>query len=321
MTIIAAADGSALGNPGPAGWGWYVDDDHWAAGGWPMGTNNMGELMAVLDLLRQTAAVDEDLLVYCDSTYVINSLTKWLGGWKRRGWKKSDGQPVLNVDLMKALDVALQGRRIHFEWVKGHAGHELNEQADRLATAAAAAYQAGRKPDGGPGYSSQVGAGRPVGTSAPLAPPINQIAGTGTQRSGQTASASRAGRPAPRPEPDLFATVDAVSDTEQVIALERALHADGPPADQAARASLLHPDWCEVTASGRLRLRREALAEPLRQSAAMQVDVDTVEQINEDVILLIWRGHSVGRSSLRSSLWQRTDGRWLQRFHQATAEL
>ena len=71
--IIAAADGSALGNPGPAGWAWYVDDDCWASGGWARGTNNMGELMAVLDLLQQTAHVDDELHVYCDSTYVINT--------------------------------------------------------------------------------------------------------------------------------------------------------------------------------------------------------------------------------------------------------
>ena len=57
MTILAAADGSALGNPGPAGWAWYVDDDHWAAGGWPHGTNNQGELTAVLDLLVDNAGV------------------------------------------------------------------------------------------------------------------------------------------------------------------------------------------------------------------------------------------------------------------------
>ena len=80
MTIIAAADGSALGNPGPAGWGWYVDDGCWAAGGWSRGTNNKAELTAVLDLLQQTAHLDEDLLVYCDSTYVINSVTKWMAG-------------------------------------------------------------------------------------------------------------------------------------------------------------------------------------------------------------------------------------------------
>ena len=89
--IIAAADGSALGNPGPAGWAWYVDDDRWASGGWPHGTNNMGELMAVLDLLQQTAHLDEPLQVFCDSTYVINTVTKWMAGWKRRGWRKGDG--------------------------------------------------------------------------------------------------------------------------------------------------------------------------------------------------------------------------------------
>ncbi len=152
MTIIAAADGSALGNPGPAGWAWYVHDECWASGGWPHGTNNMGELMAVLDLLQQSAHLDDDLHVYCDSLYVINSITQWMPGWKRRGWKKKDGKPVLNVELMKALDAAMQGRRVRFEWVKGHAGHPLNEEADRLANAAAAAYQAGGTPDSGPGF-------------------------------------------------------------------------------------------------------------------------------------------------------------------------
>ena len=112
VTIIAAADGSALGNPGPSGWGWYVDDNCWAAGGWAHGTNNKAELTAVLDLLQQTAHLAEDLLVYCDSTYVINSVTKWMAGWKRRGWKKGDGKPVLNVEIMQALDEAMAGRRV-----------------------------------------------------------------------------------------------------------------------------------------------------------------------------------------------------------------
>ena len=76
MTIIAAADGSALGNPGPAVWAWYVDGDRWAAGGLPHATNNQGELMAVLDLFRATEKLDDDLLVLCDSQYVINSVTK-----------------------------------------------------------------------------------------------------------------------------------------------------------------------------------------------------------------------------------------------------
>jgi len=156
VTIIAAADGSALGNPGPAGWGWYVDDACWAAGGWAHGTNNKAELTAVLDLLQQTARLDEDLLVYCDSTYVINSITKWMAGWKRRGWKKGDGQPVLNVEIMKALDEAMSGRRVELRWVKGHSGHPLNEAADRLANAAAASWKTGVVPVPGPGFPGAV---------------------------------------------------------------------------------------------------------------------------------------------------------------------
>ena len=153
--IIAAADGSALGNPGPAGWAWYIDDDHWASGGWAHGTNNMGELKAVLDLFEATASRPEaKLRVYCDSQYVINSLTKWMPGWKKKGWKKSDGKPVLNRDLLEALDQALTGRNYEFIWVKGHAGHELNEKADSLANGAARAYQEGREPAHGPGFGA-----------------------------------------------------------------------------------------------------------------------------------------------------------------------
>jgi len=153
--IIAAADGSALGNPGPAGWAWYIDDDHWASGGWAHGTNNMGELKAVLDLFEATASRPEaKLRVYCDSQYVINSLTKWMPGWKKKGWKKSDGKPVLNRELLEALDQALTGRDYEFIWVKGHAGHELNEKADSLANGAARAYQEGREPAHGPGFGA-----------------------------------------------------------------------------------------------------------------------------------------------------------------------
>ncbi len=156
VTLTAAADGSALGNPGPAGWGWYIDENRWAAGGWPHGTNNQGELTAVLDLLQQTAHTAEDLVILCDSRYAIDSITQWMAGWKRRGWRKADGKPVKNVEVMQALDLAMTqaraaGRRIRFEWVKGHAGHRLNEEADRLANGAACAYQAGSAPDPGPG--------------------------------------------------------------------------------------------------------------------------------------------------------------------------
>lgn len=168
--IIAAADGSALGNPGPAGWAWYIDDDHWASGGWAHGTNNMGELKAVLDLFEATAScLEAKLRVYCDSQYVINSLTKWMPGWKKKGWKKSDGKPVLNRDLLEALDRALTGRDYEFIWVKGHAGHELNEKADSLANGAARAYQEGREPAHGPGFGDSA---EPA-TAAVEAPIVN----------------------------------------------------------------------------------------------------------------------------------------------------
>src|SRR5699024_8625712 len=89
VTLTAAVDGSALGNPGPAGWAWFIDEDRWAAGGWAESTNNRGELQAVIELL--TAAADEpDLHVLCDSKYVINSITKWMPKWKLQGWKKAN---------------------------------------------------------------------------------------------------------------------------------------------------------------------------------------------------------------------------------------
>ncbi|MGW9267861.1 RNase H family protein [Microbacterium sp. NPDC055599] len=169
MTITAAADGSALGNPGPNGWAWYIDDANWAAGGSPHGTNNQGELRAVLELLRATAGTDEKLLIECDSRYVIDSVTKWMPGWKRRGWRKSDGGPVLNRDLLEGIDEAIRGRDVEFSWVKGHAGHPLNEAADERANAAAKAYQQGQEPRRGPGFTLATDAGAAVAASAPVA--------------------------------------------------------------------------------------------------------------------------------------------------------
>ncbi|MBC7723536.1 MAG: ribonuclease HI [Burkholderiaceae bacterium] len=150
--ITAAADGSALGNPGPAGWAWYVDDDNWDAGGWKHATNNQGELKAVLELFRATAHIDDDLLVLCDSQYVINCVTKWMRGWKAKGWRKADGKAVMNVDLLTEIDAAILGRRYRFEWVKGHANHPLNEAADVRARAVSEAFQRGGSIPIGPGY-------------------------------------------------------------------------------------------------------------------------------------------------------------------------
>ena len=152
MTITAAADGSSLGNPGPAGWAWYVDEDTWDAGGWPKGTNNLGELTAILRLLEATAETGEELHILADSQYAINVVSKWRLGWKKRGWTKANKKPIKNLELIQEIDRAMEGRRVTFEWVKGHAGHRMNERADDLARACAEAYQAGRTPEPGPGF-------------------------------------------------------------------------------------------------------------------------------------------------------------------------
>ena len=152
MTITAAADGSSLGNPGPAGWAWYVDENTWDAGGWPQGTNNLGELTAILRLLEATAETGEELHILADSQYAINVVSKWRLGWKKRGWTKADKKPIKNLELIQEIDRAMEGRHVTFEWVKGHAGHRMNERADDLARACAEAYQAGRTPEPGPGF-------------------------------------------------------------------------------------------------------------------------------------------------------------------------
>lgn len=153
MTTVVAVDGSALGNPGPAGWAWYVDENCWAAGGWPSSSNNRGELTALLELLKATAPTNEELHVLADSQYVINSVTKWIAGWKANGWRKADKKPVVNVDLMQAIDKAITGRKVSFEWVRGHSGHPLNEAADDKARAAATAYQRHGSVESGPGWT------------------------------------------------------------------------------------------------------------------------------------------------------------------------
>lgn len=165
MTTVVAVDGSALGNPGPAGWAWYVDENCWAAGGWPSSSNNRGELTALLELLKATASTNEELHVLADSQYVINSVTKWMSGWKKRGWRKSDKSPVLNADLMQAIDEAISGRKVSFEWVRGHSGHPLNEAADDKARAAARAYQHHSSVESGPGWTR--GENKGTTTTAP----------------------------------------------------------------------------------------------------------------------------------------------------------
>ena len=315
MTIVAAADGSALGNPGPAGWAWYVDDDHWASGGWPRGTNNMGELKAVLDLLHQTAHLDDDLLVYCDSLYVINTVTQWMAGWKRKGWRKKDGKPVLNIDLVRGLDEALNdgsGRRVRFEWVKGHAGHPLNEAADRLAVAASTAYREGREPDHGPGFEGAV-----VVADPEVLPEEGDL--FSASRDAAAVAAVPTAPTVPGAEPAPFPALETGDDLDEVGALERALLSGRRRADPAAVDALLDPDWREVGASGRLWSRAEMLA-TIAPLGDAELEVVSVDRLARDVVLLVWRSRVGDRTALRSSVWVRSGGRWRQRFHQGTLE-
>lgn len=316
--ITAAADGSSLGNPGPTGWGWYIDEARWAAGGQRQGTNNIGELSAVIDLLRQSAGVDE-LHILCDSQYVIKAITQWMPGWKRKGWKKADGKPVMNVELMQELDRLMTERRaaggvVTFEWVKGHAGHALNEAADRLANGAAAAYQRGKVPDAGPGFGgvTRAPASR-QGTAAAPSPDATPAAPA------PTAAPAPA---APAGSPDLFDGFDFLTDTPaeaEVVRLERSLLSDEVRADPASVAALLHPEWEEIGASGRRWSRDELLAEIAPLPSPVELELLATHELGDDALLILWR--SVGEEpALRSSLWVRTSGRWRQRFHQGTRE-
>jgi ribonuclease HI len=130
-------DGACRGNPGPGGWAWAVDGGPSGYGSEPHTTNQRMEVRAVIEALR---ALPGPVNVVSDSTYVVNCFRqKWWVGWRRRGWRNSQGKPVANRDLWEPLlTLALDGGRpVTFSWVKGHSGDKMNDLVDRLATEAA----------------------------------------------------------------------------------------------------------------------------------------------------------------------------------------
>ena len=133
--VIIFTDGACSGNPGPGGWGAVLifgDREKEICGGEPATTNNRMELMAAiqaLEALTRPCRVD----LHTDSTYVQKGISEWIHGWKARGWKTAAKDPVKNADLWQRLDAARLHHEVHWRWVKGHAGHELNERADALA--------------------------------------------------------------------------------------------------------------------------------------------------------------------------------------------
>lgn len=133
--LRVATDGSSLGNPGPSGWAWATENGQEAWAGARRSTNNRMELRAVIEALESLP--NAVLLIVTDSEYVVNVFTEWLDGWRARGMRTSRGKPVENQDLIERAAKLLEGRNVEFEWVRGHAGHPLNERADKLANDAA----------------------------------------------------------------------------------------------------------------------------------------------------------------------------------------
>ena len=135
------------GHPGPGGWGAWLrwgQHERELFGGEPMTTNNRMELTAVIEALSALKRGCR-VAIYTDSEYVRNGITSWIHNWKTRGWRTADKKPVKNVDLWQRLDAAIRHHDVHWRWVKGHAGHEMNERADRLAVAASAEIRAAQK--------------------------------------------------------------------------------------------------------------------------------------------------------------------------------
>ncbi|KAA0598779.1 ribonuclease HI [Azospirillum lipoferum] len=134
-TVDIFTDGACSGNPGPGGWGAilrYGEVEKELYGGEPATTNNRMELMAAimaLEALKKPVTVR----LFTDSEYVKNGITKWIHGWKAKGWMTADRKPVKNVDLWQRLEEAKRQHQIEFHWVRGHAGHPENERADELA--------------------------------------------------------------------------------------------------------------------------------------------------------------------------------------------
>jgi len=133
--VTIYTDGACRGNPGPGGWGailMFGGREKELCGGDLATTNNRMELMGAiqaLEALNKPCKVE----LHTDSQYVMKGITEWVRGWKARGWKTAAKEPVKNEDLWRRLDEARQRHDVDWRWVKGHAGHELNERADELA--------------------------------------------------------------------------------------------------------------------------------------------------------------------------------------------
>mgnify|MGYP000229690106 CR=1 FL=1 len=134
-TVEMFTDGACRGNPGPGGWGVllrYGETEKHLWGGETATTNNRMELTAAIKGLEALSRPSRVNLT-TDSQYVRKGITEWIAGWKQKGWRTSNRQPVKNVDLWQELDKLVSVHEVHWHWVKGHSGHRENEIADELA--------------------------------------------------------------------------------------------------------------------------------------------------------------------------------------------
>lgn len=140
-SVTVYTDGGAINNPGPGGYGVVIcrgDTHQELSGGYRLTTNNRMEMMAAIMALKELEGIDDTVVLYSDSSYLVNGMVKgWVTTWQSNGWRKSDTSPVLNSDLWKLLVALTQDKNVDFRWVKGHAGVELNERCDQLAVSAA----------------------------------------------------------------------------------------------------------------------------------------------------------------------------------------
>lgn len=142
-TVEIYTDGACSGNPGPGGWGallMYGKHEKEISGGEFNTTNNRMELTAAIEALNNLSRPCR-VNLHTDSTYVRDGITKWIHGWKTKGWKTAAKKPVKNAELWKALDAACQHHDVTWKWVKGHAGDPGNERADALANQGMAIYK------------------------------------------------------------------------------------------------------------------------------------------------------------------------------------
>ena len=140
--VAIYTDGACSQNPGPGGWGAIlISGQHRKelSGGEAVSTNNRMELMAAiaaLEALKRPARVE----MHTDSEYLRNGISRWIHGWKNKGWRTAANEPVKNVELWQRLDAAQARHQVRWHWVKGHAGHPENERADELARAGMAPF-------------------------------------------------------------------------------------------------------------------------------------------------------------------------------------